>query len=1114
MLKYLLLLLAMQLPLYGSKYIDLSKSGVQQDPPRNRRVLLDSKGRDLQKWAVMFHSHGTHRTPAGIAAKKHSSKSITRNGIKFTTTTELAKLKVNDAYIYFSARLYRVIDLTPEMAGQNLICRFKVRGKLYNAPTQNHFFANISFPGVKKKDKVIRPTVTPDFTNHTVSAIIPPNAKKAVLCVALYGCGELEISEAQVSVGAVDTARADVIVTSSGFTDQQFHLPEKTPFPMYFIFKRSQTQRFRNAQIEVELPEGYAIVGAAEALVLPARENKGKFLIGALGGIRRAITDNQFCPWRPQMVLLRSDRKASDTFQEMKYTMIADGKRQKTRTLKLRTCVFEKTRTPRILGSGLQFPYGHNVDQHTATLLADTMLKCGYNIWADRSSKALSNIMKSRKIPRIASPYQLRNGFHIQGSVPISGDDRFLDIYGKHVERHICPVSVYQKSAYYKSSVTQMIRDAVGPEGNLDAILTNWEPYYLDFKGCFCPKCGVEFAKFIKRPYEEIRKDWPKNILAKYRNQWIDFRSWQHGQVVRTLAASIREEGRKDGNKRAHFIPEISSYGFNDFMSERYTAQYHAKHFLDALERICVWGPYTYKAGIKTPYLYKPGQHLGYFLTSRGADRFIKKYSAKTRIHALPHGSHCGWVSTPESIVFDTLCSFIHNAAQSTPYWFYYDYRYHREMGRMNTLLAEYEKEITSWKKSSAVSITATTPVISVKHWKGAFAGTPTANMYPEIFSEKAVQIVRWTNGEKNLAAAANLWEKEGVFVKIAFPDLKKGKWIVRSEFPKTYRVCSGAELAKGIELYLPALSWSFFRVLPFDRKLMEGEQITVSSVEQLKKKLLPRIRRSFAFEEKLLSTRTDDFPDYDFGAMPEVRSANVTVSGIRLNGAQAVLVKAPHYTAVVDPEKGGRVQSLKIRGKEVVSAGIGSGLGLPGCWAPIRRIIPRKLHLCAITPEKDGVSVKMQHPADSKTIFAWEVVLKFTAKGIAQSFTVINTTQKPMRVIARFHNMLKEPSRENPVSLLMGSKKVKLPLENSVARIAPADSTVEKLFNVNNIWSGSGKIEFPKSGLKYSADKLYGVYFWNSPGAASASFEPTFQPVTLQPGKKSTVTQNWEIKF
>ena len=310
----------------------------------------------------------------------------------------------------------------------------------------------------------------------------------------------------------------------------------------------------------------------------------------------------------------------------------------------------------------------------------------------------------------------------------------------------------------------------------------------------------------------------------------------------------------------------------------------------------------------------------------------------------------------------------------------------------------------------------------------------------------------------------------------------------------------------------MPALKWHFFRLLPFDKKLCEGQQITAASTAQLKKKLLPRLKKSFEFEEKLLKSRTDDFPEYDFGALPEVRSANVSVSGTRLNGAQAVLIKTPVFTALLDPEKGGRIQSFKVRGKEILAASSNSGMGLPGCWMPFRRIIPRKVQLVSVTPVKEGVAVELRHPADSKTAFDWKILYTFTAKGFRETFTVVNPGKKPFKFMGRFHHMLKEPARDNAVSLLMGNKKVKLALECTVARTAPANEYADAPFNVRNFWQGADQVTFPKSGVRFKAAGLYGHYFWNSPGAAAASFEPTFQPVTVAPGKSASITQEWQV--
>ena len=150
MLKYLLLavLVIFQGTLFGSKYVDFSKAGLPAAPRKGVVILKKSKGAELKSWKTSFHSHGTHKTKAGIAAKQCSKSEYTPHGVKFTTTTDLAKLKApNGSYIYFSARLLTYIKVTPDMVGKNLTYRFKFRGKRYNAPVSNHLLSGVSHQG-------------------------------------------------------------------------------------------------------------------------------------------------------------------------------------------------------------------------------------------------------------------------------------------------------------------------------------------------------------------------------------------------------------------------------------------------------------------------------------------------------------------------------------------------------------------------------------------------------------------------------------------------------------------------------------------------------------------------------------------------------------------------------------------------------------------------------------------------------------------------------------------------------------------------------------------------------------------------------------------------------
>ena len=92
-----------------------------------------------------------------------------------------------------------------------------------------------------------------------------------------------------------------------------------------------------------------------------------------------------------------------------------------------------------------------------------------------------------------------------------------------------------------------------------DIFMTNWEPYYLDSKGCFCERCRDEFIKYSKgKPSKaDIMAVWPKDLLRKYADEYFKFRSWQHGKLVVTLHKDVAALGRSAG-KTSIFIPEVS----------------------------------------------------------------------------------------------------------------------------------------------------------------------------------------------------------------------------------------------------------------------------------------------------------------------------------------------------------------------------------------------------------------------------------------------------------------------------------------------------------------------------------------------------------------------------
>ena len=53
----------------------------------------------------------------------------------------------------------------------------------------------------------------------------------------------------------------DVIVSTSGYTDREFHLPAGKSFPVFFAFRREFSYKPRRVRLFVELPAGFVCTG-------------------------------------------------------------------------------------------------------------------------------------------------------------------------------------------------------------------------------------------------------------------------------------------------------------------------------------------------------------------------------------------------------------------------------------------------------------------------------------------------------------------------------------------------------------------------------------------------------------------------------------------------------------------------------------------------------------------------------------------------------------------------------------------------------------------------------------------------------------------------------------
>ncbi len=71
----------------------------------------------------------------------------------------------------------------------------------------------------------------------------------------------------------------------------------------------------------------------------------------------------------------------------------------------------------------------------------------------------------------------------------------------------------------------------------LKRLIIDYEPPV--FNVCFCERCRKVFAERFSLPVDECLSLPPKELQAKYREQWGQFRAWQNGQIVKLHCAII-----------------------------------------------------------------------------------------------------------------------------------------------------------------------------------------------------------------------------------------------------------------------------------------------------------------------------------------------------------------------------------------------------------------------------------------------------------------------------------------------------------------------------------------------------------------------------------------------
>lgn len=690
------------------------------------------------------------------------------------------------------------------------------------------------------------------------------------------------------SEGRVDANKKDlpqwlsVRVTPMAFLDNVFCVPEKNPASITFSVKNVREENPEITYLFVKLPKPFSLSGNTDRVKLIDKKEDAEAIIYRFEVLLKK-PNNQYNIERSGFsIMLKTDLPANKKLYPMEYWLEYANSKTLPYTTSLKVIPAFSASRPVIFKTGSVTHSEVGFDRKSSELFASFYKNCGFNIVSNSGyAKDFMLAMKKEGIERYWGNWWFSNGYFLGcEKKPENVKFRFAD--GKACaskwQEALCPVEAYSNGKYFQEHVIGYAEKMLFKQDLGEHVMINWEPELFDFKGCFCDRCKEEFINYTKLPREEIEKKWPQDILGSYKEQWIKFRSWQHGELVSAIQKGFDELGKKYGRK-IYFVPEIHWASIFNECSDRFE-QYHPSEYLNKLPWIEPWGPYIfYKYSASD---YKLGLHMNTYIAARmmkaKISELLKNSAQLPKTLAFTLGSWSDSGTEPEAIGFETIAFFLNGWEGSFVYNFPYgyDYRYWREIAKANGLIARYENFIFKGQSCQTVNIKVETPV------PGPASRDATSPLASEVIYEEVkatpLVIVRGFQLEKErLAVIGNFWQKGEAFVKLqirglqnnikyaVWPPWKDGKpeifEITKNNMkyaiwqPEQKR-CFGndkgdaaltaEELAKGILLHVGALRWEFFIIEAYQSNKDYGEVITPAWMEKEMKKRLPVIQASY----------------------------------------------------------------------------------------------------------------------------------------------------------------------------------------------------------------------------------------------------------------------------
>ena len=1009
-----------------------------------------------------------------------------------------------------------------------------------------------------------------EWQKAEMTMIVPKGVKAMNLELRQNGCGTVQVDDVRLSRAVMDKGVSIRMVPLS-FIDNIFCLSSGQPGILKLSMKNESQQKLNNPVAVLELPEGFELLDVKNTLKLLSKTviardgNKFTYCKVQLNGIAYAFQKSVSYPTSDMADFLITTNLPAGNKTYKAHYWYEDGD-YKTEPLFFDLKVIPRItgKTPKLFETGAVFHVEANYDDDKAVAaLTSFYSECGFNnaliydlIHYNRPDKFSKGLLE-KGIKRYVNPVWLSNGYRI-GKSDKPDDVKFIQADGsclKDAFDAICPVEVYKEGGYFRDVIIPKLREILVGKNTADSIMSNWEPYMYDFKGCFCPKCKKEFVEYSKLPESEVETPWPKQVAIKYKDVWIKFRSWQHGKMVGTLEKTINKIGKEAG-KDSHFVPEIATGSLTE--KDGYFAQYNPVDFLDKLPVVEAWGPYIFHP-YNEPYVYNTGSHLVTFLAAKDAMDYMRKIVGNPpKMIAFPHGIQCAnWVTEPEALTFETLCFFLNGWNGSMAYLFPggYDARYWAGLAKANTLIAAYEDFVFTGTRQDGFFLSPETPIPEFyipEDWNEGVGYKKRADMPSFRKTQTMLQSLEYKMGEKRLLAVGNFWEKGEVFFRLSTQKLDKAvKYVLHEpEFKRCYSnekgetSLSATDFENGVLMHAGVLRWAFLLIEPYKEGVDYGEKVSPAQMSATMRERLPEIGKAADFEKKYRENRLKKEAEKNNGSdLSAFKDTELEKLSCRKEKSpdgvnEMIVFEIDGRKLSIAPSHGANVASWVVDKMELVNRSE-NGLGLcsDAFWWPgdVASITSSPYEFEKVFKEDGAIKLqfrkKLVADAKNKTLDGVDLLKTYTIFSDGSGFNVKTeirnkSTTELKKFSFRYHNMLSFLESRNGKNgyAVMNRDGVQERFERMLTvklyRIKGANDTdLEKaspMDSLGEITSPEIRFECPWSGLKISADilnrnDLHSFIFWDSGRQECASFEPLFRKVELPPASSWSASMTWK---